>query len=130
MSSYLNLYLKVKNKDLKEPVFVFLDSYSRNSGIYQNVYDAGNFYSSTGEKKELSEETVNDIIEDLQGQINNCELYLSTAKEIKYPDIQDIVSKKEYKAELESTMRYFLFLLDLLKNNEFTDIEGLYCFID
>ena len=62
MSSYLNIYLKVKNKDMDKPVFILFDSYSRSSDIYQNVNERGNYYSATGEKKELSNETIRDII--------------------------------------------------------------------
>ena len=130
MSSYLNIYLKVKNKDMDKPVFILFDSYSRSSDIYQNVNERGNYYSSTGEKKELSNETIRDIIDDLQEQINNCELYISTSKELKSPDVQEIVSQKQYKEELEQTRQYFLFLMNLLKDYEFNDIEGIYCFID
>ena len=130
MSSYLNIYLKVKNKDMDKPVFILFDSYSRSSDIYQNINESGNYYSATGEKKELSNETIRDIIDDLQEQINNCELYISTSKELKSPDVQEIVSQKQYKEELEQTRQYFLFLMNLLKDCEFNDIEGIYCFID
>ena len=130
MSSYLNIYLKVKNKDMDKPVFILFDSYSRSSDIYQNVNERGNYYSAAGEKKELSNETIRDIIDDLQEQINNCELYISTSKELKSPDVQEIVSQKQYKEELEQTRQYFLFLMNLLKDCEFNDIEGIYCFID
>nr|DAW35374.1 MAG TPA: hypothetical protein [Caudoviricetes sp.] len=130
MSSYLNIYLKVKNKDMDKPVFILLDSYSRNSDIYQSVNEAGSYYSDTGEKKELPKEVIRDIIDDLQGQINNCELYISTAKELKSPDIQEIISQKEYKKELEQTREYFLFLMSLLEEYKFNDVEGIYCFID
>lgn len=130
MSSYLNIYLKVKNKDMDKPVFILLDSYSRNSDIYQSVNEAGSYYSDTGEKKELPKEIIRDIIYDLQEQINSYELYISTAKELKSPDIQEIVSQKEYKKELEQTMQYFLFLMSLLEEYKFNDVEGIYCFID
>ena len=96
MSSYLNIYFKVKKRDMKEPIFILFDSISRNSDIYQTVYEAGNFYSSEGEKKEITEYTFNSILNDLQGQINNAQLYINTAKEVKSPDVQDIVDKKEY----------------------------------
>lgn len=130
MSSYLNIYLKVKNKDMDKPVFILFDNYSRNSDIYQNVNEIGDYYSTTGEKRELSKETIMDIIDDLQGQINNCELYISTAKELKSPDIQEIISRKQYKKELEQARQYFLFLMNILEDCEFNDIEGIYCFID
>lgn len=115
---------------MDKPVFILFDSYSRSSDIYQNVNERGNYYSATGEKKELSNETIRDIIDDLQEQINNCELYISTSKELKSPDVQEIVSHKQYKEELEQTRQYFLFLMNLLKDYEFNDIEGIYCFID
>lgn len=130
MSSYLNIYLKVKNKDMDKPVFILFDSYSRSSDIYQNVNEMGDYYSATGDKKELSKETIRDIIDDLQGQINNCELHISTSKEVKSPDVQEIISQKQYKGELEQTRQYFLFLMNLLEDCEFNDIEGIYCFID
>lgn len=130
MSSYLNIFLKVKNKDMDKPVFILFDSYSRSSDIYQNVNEMGDYYSTTGDKKELSKETIRDIIDDLQGQINNCELYISTSKEVKSPDVQEIISQKQYKGELEQTRQYFLFLMNLLEDCEFNDIEGIYCFID
>lgn len=130
MSSNLNIYLKVKNKDMDKAAFILIDSYSRNSDIYQNVNEAGSYYSATGEMKELSKRILRNITEDLQGQINNCELYISTAKEVKSPDIQDIVSQKECKAELEQARQYFMFLMSLLEDYKFNDVEGIYCFID
>lgn len=130
MSSYLNIYLKVKSKEMKESAFILLDSYSRSSDIYQTVNEQGNFYSATGEKKELSEGIFQRIIEDLTEQIDNCTLHINTAKEVKSPDVQDIVDRKIYREELLQTKRYINFLYDLLKDKEYTDIEGIYCFID
>lgn len=130
MSSYLNIYLKVKNKEMKEPSFIFLDSFSRNSDIYQSVDEQGNFYSINGQKRELTNGIFQDILEDLQGQINNCQLYIDTAREVKSPDVQDIVEQRKYLKELESTRDYFSFLYGILKDKEYNDIEGIYCFID
>jgi len=130
MSSYLNIYFKVKKRDMKEPIFILFDSISRNSDIYQTVYEAGNFYSSEGEKKEITEYTFNSILNDLQGQINNAQLYINTAKEVKSPDVQDIVDKKEYLEDLEAVRDYIKFLYDIHNNAEYSDIKGVYCFID
>lgn len=115
---------------MKESAFILLDSYSRSSDIYQTVNEQGNFYSATGEKKELSEGIFQRIIEDLTKQIDNCTLHINTAKEVKSPDVQDIVDRKIYREELLQTKRYINFLYDLLKDKEYTDIEGIYCFID
>lgn len=115
---------------MKESVFILFDSYSRSSDIYQAVDEQGNFFSATGEKKELSEDIFQRILEDLTEQIDQCTLYISTAKEVNSPDVQDIVSRKEYREELLQTKRYISFLYDLLKEKEYTDIEGIYCYID
>lgn len=130
MSSYANIYLKVKNKELEKPVFVHIDSYSRNSDIYQSIDENGNFFSADGEKKELTNDIFNSILEDLQGQINNCKVYIDTAKELKSPNIDEIVERKEYCKELEDTYKYFDFLHTLLMDKDYNDIEGIYCFID
>ncbi len=130
MSSYLNIYLKVKSKEMKEPAFILLDYYSRSSDIYQAFNDEGNFYSSDGQKFEVSEGSFQRMLEDLQGQINNCMLYITTAKEMKTADIQEVVDKKEYMAELKQTRNYIDFLYNLIKNKEFTSVEGIYCNID
>lgn len=115
---------------MKESTFILFDSYSRSSDIYQTVNEQGNFYSASGEKKELSESIFQRILEDLTEQIDQCTLYISTAKEVNSPDVQDIVSRKEYKEELLQTKRYINFLYDILKEREYNDIEGIYCFID
>lgn len=115
---------------MKEATFILFDSYSRSSDIYQAVNEQGNFYSPSGEKKELSEGIFQRILEDLIEQIDQCTLYISTAKEVKSLDVQDIVSRKEYREELLQTKRYINFLYDILKEREYNDIEGIYCFID
>lgn len=115
---------------MEEPAFILFDSYSRSSDIYQAVNEQGNFYSASGEKKELSEGIFQRIQEDLTEQIGQCTLYISTAKEVSSPDVQEIVDRKEYREELLQTKRYINFLYGILKEKEYTDIEGIYCFID
>lgn len=115
---------------MEEPAFILFDSYSRGSDIYQAVNEQGNFYSASGEKKELSENIFQRILEDLTEQIDQCTLYISTAKEVSSPDVQEIVDRKEYREELLQTKRYINFLYGIIKEKEYTDIEGIYCFID
>lgn len=130
MSGYLNIYLKVKSKEMKEPTFILLDYYSRSSDIYQAFNEESNYYSSDGQKFEVSESSLQRMIDDLQGQISSCITYITTAKEMRSAEIQEVVDKKEYMAELKQTKNYIDFLYDLLKNKEFTDVEGIYCNIN
>lgn len=130
MSSYLNIYLKVKNKEMKDSTLILLDSFSRSSDIYQTINELGNFYSDKGKKTELTEYTLQEALEDLQGQINNCSMYITTAKELKSPDVQEIVEQKKYMKELEETRTYIEFLYNILKDKDYNDIEGIYCYID
>lgn len=130
MSSYLNIYLKVKNKEMKDSALILLDSFSRSSDIYQTINELGNFYSDKGKKTELTEYTLQEALEDLQGQINNCSMYITTAKELKSPDVQEIVEQKKYMKELEETRTYIEFLFNILKDKDYNDIEGIYCYID
>lgn len=115
---------------MKEPAFILLDDYSRNSDIYQAFYEEGNFYSSTGEKFELTETIFQSVLNSLQEQINDCLLYIDTARELRNTEIQEVVERKEYMKELEATRTYVSFLYSLLKNKEYSDIEGIYCNID
>lgn len=130
MSSYLNIYLKVKNKEMKDSALILLDSFSRSSDIYQTINELGNFYSDKGKKTELTEYTLQEALEDLQGQINNCSMYITTAKELKSPDVQEIVEQKKCMKELEETRTYIEFLYNILKDKDYNDIEGIYCYID
>lgn len=130
MSSYLNIYLKVKNKEMKDSALILLDSFSRSSDIYQTINKLGNFYSDKGKKTELTEYTLQEALEDLQGQINDCSMYITTAKELKSPDVQEIVEQKKYMKELEETRTYIEFLYNILKDKDYNDIEGIYCYID
>lgn len=130
MSSYLNIYLKVKNKEMKDSALILLDSFSRSSDIYQTINELGNFYSDKGKKTELTEYTLQEALEDLQGQINDCSMYITTAKELKSPDVQEIVEQKRYMKELEETRTYIEFLYNILKDKDYNDIEGIYCYID
>lgn len=130
MSSYLNIYLKVKNKEMKDSALILLDSFSRSSDIYQTINELGNFYSDNGKKTELTECTLQEALENLQGQINDCSMYITTAKELKSPDVQEIVEQKKYMKELEETRTYIEFLYNILKNKDYNDIEGIYCYID
>ena len=130
MSSYLNIYLKVKNKEMKDSALILLDSFSRSSDIYQTINELGNFYSDNGKKTELTEYTLQEALEDLQGQINDCSMYITTAKELKSPNVQEIVEQKKYMKELEETRTYIEFLYNILKDKDYNDIEGIYCYID
>lgn len=130
MSSYLNIYLKVKNKEMKDSALILLDSFSRSSDIYQTINELGNFYSDKGKKTELTEYTLQEALEDLQGQINDCSMYITTAKELKSPDVQEIVEQKKYMKELEETRTYIEFLYNILKDKDYNDIEDIYCYID
>lgn len=132
MSSYLNIYLKVKNKEMKDSALILLDSFSRSSDIYQTINELGNFYSDNEkkEKTELTEYTLQEALEDLQGQINNCSMYITAAKELQSPEIQEVVEQKRYMKELEETRTYIEFLYNILINKDYNDIEGIYCYID
>lgn len=130
MSSYLNIYLKVKNKEMKDSALILFDSFSRSSDIYQTINELGNFYSDNEKKTELTEYTLQEALEDLQGQINNCSMYIATAKELKSPDVQEIVEQKKYMKELEETRNYIEFLYNILKVKDYSDIEGIYCYIN
>lgn len=130
MSSYLNIYLKVKNKEMKDSALILLDSFSRSSDIYQTINELGNFYSDKGKKTELTEYIFQEALEDLQGQINDCSMYITTAKELKSPNVQEIVEQKKYMKELEETRTYIEFLYNILKDKDYNDIEGIYCYID
>lgn len=115
---------------MKDSALILLDSFSRSSDIYQTINELGNFYSDNGKKTELTEYTLQEALEDLQGQINDCSMYITTAKELKSPNVQEIVEQKKYMKELEETRTYIEFLHNILKDKDYNDVEGIYCYID
>ena len=57
-------------------------------------------------------------------------MYIATAKELKSPDVQEIVEQKKYMKELEEARNYIEFLYNILKDKDYSDIEGIYCYIN
>lgn len=57
-------------------------------------------------------------------------MYITTAKELQSPEIQEVVEQKRYMKELEETRTYIEFLYNILINKDYNDIEGIYCYID
>lgn len=132
MSSYLNIYLKTRKKENVDSKYILFLTYSRNSEIYQRVNEAGNFYSANGTKTQLTTDILSNIIDEVNRELVDSKDTLNTYREFKSTDIESILSLKKYIKDLTITIHKLSVLLDIAYecSYEYTDCEGLYCFID
>lgn len=140
MSSYLNIYLLPQvTEENKEPKYLLLDQYSRNSDIYQAfkeninpIYawkdDKEQFEELTEEKLSLVREGVKEDYYKGKNRLDEYEKHCNTV------DILDeIVELKDYLAELKETLSYISFLNNILflcKHTTWGGFQGIYINID
>lgn len=111
MSSYLNIYVKKEEQD--KPVLIC--SYSRNSDIYQGIYESIN-PAWAGDKEvytELYSNDINKIIEEIKETILSINKSISAYKEMcngNMEIINEIISQEECLDELKVTLGSFYFL--------------------
>lgn len=147
MSSYLNLYLLPKKKegDTIEPKPLLLNSWSRNSDIYQMFYENLNptFIGDEDEYKysEVTEADLQTLVDAVQKDINTVQERLqartealSSIKNIP-PErldeyIEDFASTREYIRELQDTLELMKALKLLLSDLEYSSFEKILVNID
>lgn len=131
MSSYLNLYLRTKEKNDKKSEDLFLMSFSRNSEVYSYINEElSNLYSSEGQLKEITTTSISNIIRELEETLKEQHELYQVYKDCK--EAQSAIETKKYIRELRNTLGQFNFISLILMECSFdyTDFEGLYGFID
>lgn len=131
MSSYLNLYLRTKEKNDKKSEDLFLMSFSRNSEVYSYMNEElPNLYSSKGQLKEITTTSISNIIRELEETLKEQHELYQVYKDCK--EAQSAIETKKYIRELRNTLGQFNFISLILMECSFnyTDFKGLYGFID
>ena len=131
MSSYLNLYLRTKEKSDKKSEDLFLMSFSRNSEVYSYINEElSNLYSSEGQLKEITTTSISNIIRELEETLKEQHELYQVYKDCK--EAQSAIETKKYIRELRNTLGQFNFISLILMECSFdyTDFKGLYGFID
>lgn len=131
MSSYLNLYLRTKEKNDKKSEDLFLMSFSRNSEVYSYINEElPNLYSSKGQLKEITTTSISNIIRELEETLKEQHELYQVYKDCK--EAQSAIETKKYIRELRNTLGQFNFISLILIECSFnyTDFKGLYGFID
>ena len=131
MSSYLNLYLRTKEKNDKKSEDLFLMSFSRNSEVYSYMNEElPNLYSSKGQLKEITTTSISNIIRELEETLKEQHELYQVYKDCK--EAQSAIETKKYIRDLRNTLGQFNFISLILIECYFnyTDFKGLYGFID
>ena len=131
MSSYLNLYLRTKEKNDKKSEDLFLMSFSRNSEVYSYINEElPNLYSSKGQLREITTTSISNIIRELEETLKEQHELYQVYKDCK--EAQSAIGTKKYIRELRNTLGQFNFISLILMECSFdyTDFKGLYGFID
>ena len=131
MSSYLNLYLRTKEKNDKKSEDLFLMSFSRNSEVYSYINEElPNLYSSKGQLREITTTSISNIIRELEETLKEQHELYQVYKDCK--EAQSAIETKKYIRELRNTLGQFNFISLILIECSFnyTDFKGLYGFID
>ena len=131
MSSYLNLYLRTKEKNDKKSEDLFLMSFSRNSEVYSYINEElPNLYSPEGQLKEITTTYISNIIRELEETLKEQHELYQVYKDCK--ETQSAIETKKYIRELRNTLGQFNFISLILMECSFdyTDFKGLYGFID
>lgn len=131
MSSYLNLYLRTKEKNDKKSEDLFLMSFSRNSEVYSYINEElPNLYSSKGQLREITTTSISNIIRELEETLKEQHELYQVYKDCK--EAQSAIETKKYIRELRNTLGQFNFISLILMECSFdyTDFKGLYGFID
>lgn len=131
MSSYLNLYLRTKEKNDKKSEDLFFMSFSRNSEVYSYINEElPNLYSSEGQLKEITTTSISNIIRELEETLKEQYEIYQVYKDCK--KAQSAIETKKYIRELRNTLGQFNFISLILMECSFdyTDFKGLYGFID
>lgn len=132
MSSYLNIYI-VPKKD-RTPIEIV--SYSRANDIYAAIADVINIPWS-GEKlqyADLSIENINEVIDNIKQDINKVDKRIIEYEKHANGNadlIEDILSQKEYREELDNVLKRLCFLSDIIYNAKegFSEVEKVICSI-
>lgn len=138
MSSYLNIYLVPKRKDKDtEKQYLLLQSYSRNSDVYEVFYENINPVFAGNEEKytTLTKENVQNILNDVSKSINltkeKLKLYEKYASG--HPDyIQSIIDEREVLKDYEQTYGDVAFIGDIVSGiiDDYNSFEEVCCNID
>lgn len=118
MSSYLNIYIKEKEN---KPVL--LCSYSRNSEIYQGVYETINPAYAGNEEvyTELTCYDIDRIISEIKENISSVEKRISKYKEMNGGNLEiinEVINLEEYSDELKVELGSFDTLLKIISDAE------------
>lgn len=138
MSSYLSVYIVPKRKNEQETKnHILILCYSRNSEIYQYVYENLNpaYAGNDGEQySKLTQEDINLVLKDIKSDIvktkERLELYEKYAS-VNADYIEDIMSQKEYLSDLTYCESQLTVIEDIIDNAElYKEIEEVCCNID
>lgn len=118
MSSYLNIYIKEKEN---KPVL--LCSYSRNSEIYQGVYETVNPAYAGNEEvyTELTCYDIDRIISEIKENISSVEKRISKYKEMNGGNLEiinEVINLEDYSDELKLELGSFNTLLKIVSDAE------------
>ena len=123
MSSYLNLYLRTKEKNDKKSEDLFLMSFSRNSEVYSYINEElPNLYSSKGQLREITTTSISNIIRELEETLKEQHELYQVYKDCK--EAQSAIETKKYIRELRNTLGQFNFISLILMECSF-DIQTL-----
>ena len=95
MSSYLNLYLRTKEKNDKKSEDLLLMSFSRNSEVYSYINEElPNLYSPERQLKEITTTSISNIIRELEETLKEQHELYQVYKDCK--EAQSAIETKKY----------------------------------
>lgn len=138
MSNYLNIYLIPKRKDKKEKKqYLLLNSYSRNSDVYEAFYENMHLVFSWDRDKytTITLVDIKNIQEDLNKSIHNTQKRLTEYKKYAHNNpeyIEDILSMKEVLEDYQNTYNIVYSIGDIVQEtvNGYNDFEEICCNIN
>lgn len=145
MSSYLNIYLLPREKEVQNPKPLFLMQWSRSSGVYQAIKESINpSFIGSGETTNYSdltkegldtaissvEEDIKDWKKRIQSRVDALNKLDKVPQETIDQYIQDTMDDNEYILELQDTLSELYALRNIVVDIEYSDFEKVLCNID